>query len=391
MYYSAHQPPLFQLTSGPVEIYPEVLRAMSRVLPYDYDSSYQTFYEAMSGKLKRAMRSSAYPLVLQADPVLGAEAAAASLIGPDDVVLNLVSGVYGKGFGEWARLHAREMIELEVAFDSAIDPEAVRKQLAARPDITIVSVLHHDTPSGTINPVHEIGAVVRDAGPLLIVDATSSFGGMDVHPQEVHADFFITGSSKCLGAPPALTMVHVSDRAWAKMEANPRAPRNSILSVLDWRDSWSSDKPFAFTTSGADIHALDAALDIYLDEGPEQVWKRHAATARTFRAGVKALGLSLWAASENIASPSCTAIRLPEGISDSDIIRTARELFGVSFAPGRGATKGRLIRVGHMGRSAYPTFAIVGIAALGGSLRHLGVKVDTAAGMQATLETAASP
>jgi len=386
MRYTSRKAPLFSLTSGPVEIYPEVLRAMSRQLPYDFDPYYQDFYERVSNQLKTAMRSDSYPIVLQADPILGAEAGAASLIAEGDVVLNLVSGVYGKGFGDFARLHAGEVIEHAVPFNEAIDPEDARRILLARPEIAVVAVLHHDTPSGTVNPVHAIGKVVREVSDaVLLVDATSAFGGMDSQPTEIGADFYITGSSKCLGAPPGLTMIYASERGWKKMEANARAPRNSVLSVVDWRDSWSREKPFPFTTSGAEIHALEAALDLYLDEGPEQVWKRHALTAAMFRSGVKALGLELWAARESIASPSCTTVKVPEGLTDATILTAVRSMFGVVMAPGRGETKGKLIRVGHMGLTANPSFALLALSALGGALNEIGFAAPTGTAVEAAL------
>ena len=127
-----------------------------------------------------------------------------ALIAKSDVVLNLVSGVYGKGFAVWAARYGKEVIELAVPYDEIIDPQAVREVLRRRPDISVVALCHHDTPSGTLNPLNEIGAVVAEHGAYLIVDAVSSFGGMDVHPQDAHADIFITSPSKCLGSTPWL-------------------------------------------------------------------------------------------------------------------------------------------------------------------------------------------
>ena len=99
------------------------------------------------------------------------EAAAASLIGPNDTVLNLASGVYGKGFGYWSARYHKDMVEIEVPFNESIDPASVEAAFKQRPDIKIVSLVHHDTPSGTINPIREIGRIVRDHGALLLVDA----------------------------------------------------------------------------------------------------------------------------------------------------------------------------------------------------------------------------
>ncbi len=92
-----------------------------------------------------------------------------------------------------------------------IDPQAVETVLQQRPDISIIAVCHHDTPSGTLNPLAEIGAIAARHGAYLIVDAVSSFGGMDVHPEAVHADIFITSPSKCLGSTPGLTLAIFSE------------------------------------------------------------------------------------------------------------------------------------------------------------------------------------
>ncbi|QPC86231.1 aminotransferase class V-fold PLP-dependent enzyme [Mesorhizobium sp. NBSH29] len=377
--------PVFTLTSGPVNAYPEVLNALGRTVLYDYDPAFQIFYEKVVHKAQKAMRLSNRPVILQGEPVLGLEAAAASLITPQDTVLNLASGVYGKGFGYWAKRYSPNLLEIETAYNEAIDPQAVRDMLARHPEISVVSVCHHDTPSGTINPIDEIGAVVAAHGAYLIVDAVSSFGGMETHPEACFADIYITGPNKCLGAPPGLTMAGISERAWAKMKANLAAPRASMLSILDWESAWSRTEPFPFTPSVAEMNGLDRALDLYLDEGPETVWARHALTARAMRAGVQAMGLELWAASEAIASPTTTAVRTPAGVDEGALRREARARYGVVFSSGRGETLGKLTRIGHMGPTAQPIYAIAALAALGGAMNAFGVRADTAAAVAAAM------
>jgi pyridoxamine---pyruvate transaminase len=323
------------------------------------------------------------PLILQGEPVLGLEAAAASLIAKDDVVLNLVSGVYGKGFGYWAARYAKELREIEVAYNEAIDPESVRTYLADHPEVKVVSVCSHDTPSGTINDINAIGSIVTDAGALLIVDAVSSFGGMDVSPLACNAAVFVTGPNKCLGCPPALSLVAVSEAGWAKIEANPDAPFASILSFTDWRHAWKKTEAFPFTPSVAEINGLDAALTRYLDEGPEVVWARHGLTAAVCRAGIKGMGLDIWAAHDEIASPTTTSVKMPEGIDAAPVLAETRARYGVSLSAGRAETLGKLVRIGHMGPTAQPAYALVAVAAIGGALRALGAKVDVGAGLEA--------
>jgi len=375
--------PVITLTAGPVQAYPRISGAMARPIQYDFDPTFQALYESVARKAARAMRVEEPALILHMEPAPGLEAAAASLIGRDDVVLNLASGVYGKGYGYWAARYCKELLEIEVAYNDAISAEQVAQMLRQRPDISIVTAVHHDTPSGTLNPVNEIGKVVHDHGSLLLVDAVSSFAGMDIHPRDCYADLFVTGPGKCLGGAPGLTVMAVSAAAWAHMEANPDCPSASVLSLPDWKDAWSQDAPFPYTPAIAEVYGLDAALDIYLEEGPENVWRRHALTARACRAGVKAMGLTLWPAREEIASPTATTINVPDGMDDAQIRATMRDVFGTVISGGRGDTAGKLLRIGHMGPVAEPIYALVVIAALGGSLLKLGHKVDLAAGTQA--------
>ncbi|MEX2629661.1 MAG: alanine--glyoxylate aminotransferase family protein [Tistlia sp.] len=375
--------PVITLTAGPVQGYSEVLQAMARPLGYDYDPWFLDFYERVARKCAAALRWPEPALIVQAEPAVAIEAAAASVIGREDVVLNLASGVYGKGFGYWSARYHKEMVEIEVPYDQAIDPAAVAAALKQRPDISVVSVVHHDTPSGTLNPLVEIGRIVEAHGALLIVDAVSSFGGMDIHPADCHADVFITGPGKCLGGTPGITFVAVSEAAWRHMEANPDCPFASILSLKDWKNAWRRDQPFPFTPSVAEIGGLDAALDLYLEEGPERVWARHALTAEACRAGVRALGCELWAASEAIASPTTTAVKVPEGLSDDAIVETARRRYGVMLSIGRGETLHKLLRIGHMGPTAEPVYALVAVAALGGALKALGFPAEVGRGVEA--------
>lgn len=385
MRYATSDLPVFTLTTGPVDAYPAVLRGLARTVLYDYDPAFQATYQRVTEKLAPLVRAQTMPLILQGEPVLGLEAAAASLLGPDDVVLNLVNGVYSKGFAGWAARGGAEIVELAVPYDRVIDPAEVARVLSERPDITLVAACHHDTPSGTINPIAEIGRVVAEHGALFLVDAVSSFGGMAVDAESAKIDMLVTGPNKCLGCPPGLSILGISERAWAKMKANPAAPRASILSIVDWENAWRADKPFPFTPSVAEINGLEAGIDLYLAEGPENVWARHALTARACRAGIRAMGLELWAAEESFASPTCTALRTPAGIDEAALRTEARARYGVVLSSGRGETLGKLTRIGHMGPTAQPLHAVVALTAVAGALGALGHRVDVGAGVAAGL------
>lgn len=377
--------PEFNLTGGPTGATPATLAALSRPILHHLDPAFGAFYQETVELLRRAFGTSVAPVILQGEAVLGLEAAAASLIGAGDVVLNLVSGMFGRGYGDWARRYAREVIEIAVPFDSAVPPASVAEAIARRPDITVVSVVHCETPCGTVNDLDAIAAVVAEHGAALIVDAVASFGGIRCDLAAWGDCLVVTAPQKCLGGPPGLSLMHVSDGAWARMAANPAAPRGSALSVLDWRDAHLADRPFPFTPSISDVYGLRACLEQYLDEGGDAVRQRHRRAARASRAGAEALGLTLFAKDPAVRSDTVTAVRAPAGIDERALRAHARAESGVMLSGGQGDLAGTVLQIGHMGPGAYPLGPVIAITALGRALRALGAKADIGAGVEAAV------
>jgi pyridoxamine--pyruvate transaminase len=385
--YPPDSDPAFTLTGGPAGATPATLAALGRPILHHLDPAFGALYEETVDRLQLAFGTSLSPVILQGEAVVGLEAAAASLIGADDVVLNLVSGMYGRGYGHWARRHAREVIEIEAPYDSAVPAASVADALRARPDITIVSVVHCETPSGTVNDLDAIGPAVASHGALLIVDAVSSWGGMRCDFTAWQADLVVVGPQKCLGGPAGLSLLHVSEAAWAHMAANPRAPRGSILSILDWRDAHLASAPFPFTPSISDIYGLHACLGQYLAEGPGAVQRRHAAAAAAARAGAQALGLTLWAADPAVRSDTVTAVRMPAGVDEAQVRARARADSGVMLSGGQGDFAGTVLQIGHLGPGAYPLSPVIALVAIGRALRSLGAAADIGAAVEAAVAT----
>jgi pyridoxamine--pyruvate transaminase len=383
--YPASHGPAFNLASGPAGATAATLAALSAPILHHLDPAFGALYAETAELLRRAFGTEQTPVILQGEAVVGLEAAAASLIGPQDVVLNLVSGMYGRFYGDWARRYAREVVELEVPYDSAVPASGVAEALSLRPDITVVSVVHCETPSGTVNDLDAISAVVAEHDALLIVDAVSSFGGIRCDFTSWQADLVVTAPQKCLGGPPGLSLLHVSEAAWEHMAANPAAPRGSALSILDWRDAHLPGRPFPFTPSVTDIYGLRACLEQYLGEGAEAVRRRHRAAARATRAGAEALGLTLWARDPAIRSDTITAIRMPDGVDERDVRAHARSESGVMLSGGQGDLARIVLQIGHMGLGAYPLGPVIGLTAVGRALRALGAQADIGAAVEAAV------
>lgn len=378
--------PRFTMASGPVDVTNETLRAMQRPVLYHYDPAFIEVFEQTASLLQQVYQTRNDVVIMQAEAILGLEAAAASLLEPGDKVLNLVSGVFGKWFEDFIRKYGGEPIELGVPYDAAIDPDDVRRLLRAMPDISYLSVVHSETPSGTMNPVGEICRIAKEHGVVTIVDTVSGLASEMFSPEEWGIDVAVAGPQKCLGGPPGLSLLAVSDDAWSAMERRAHPLRGSFLSILDWKTAWLEQRRFPYTPSVSEIYALQSVLDQALREGMQSVVARHQASARAMRAAVEALGLSLWPERPEIATSCCTAVRMPEGVADEELRGTMRSRYGVMIAGGYGDLAGKLFRLGHMGMAAHPTLVTAQIGMLERTLADLGVSVRLGNGVGAALE-----
>ncbi len=378
------RPADFTLAAGPISVPPETLAALGSPILYHYDPAFIERFRAAEHRIGAIYGTQSHEIILmQGEAVLGLEAAARAIVRPGMACLNLVSGIFGKYFGYWLTAMGADLREIEVTYDEAIDPDAVAAYLDAHPEVEVVAVVHSETPSGTLNPVREIGPICRSRGVVTIVDCVSAFGGVELRPDEWQLDLLVAGPQKCLGGPPGMSLMAISDEAWALIAKNPDAPRGSFLSLLDWKEQWHGAGKFPFTPSVSDLHGVDAAAALLLEEGLDASIARHAHVAAACRAGVRGMGLSIWPAREEIAAPCVTAIRVPDEITDLQLRDHARAKYGVQLSVGQGA--GPIIRIGHMGAAARPMYPIVGLAALGRSLLDLGARVDVGAGVEAAL------
>lgn len=381
--------PRFTLASGPVDVSAETLRAMQRPVLYHYDPAFLETFARTVDLLKQVFRTGYDVVIMQAEAILGLEAAVASLVSPGDKVLNLVSGVFGKGMEGFIRACGGDPVELAVPYNAAIDPEDVRRVLSTVPGIRFLTVVHSETPSGTVNPVRDICQIAREFGVITIVDTVSGLASEMLSPEEWGMDVAVAGPQKCLSGTPGLSLISVSPSAWNAMEQREKPLRGSFLSLLDWKTTWIETGRFPYTPSVTEVYALESVLEQALRDGMEAVVGRHQAIARATRAGVAAMGLGLWAESDAIATACCTAVRVPDGISAGDIVSTLRSRYGVMISGGYGELTGKLFRLGHMGLSAHPTLAIAQLGLLELTLTGLGMRPPRGAGVAAALDALA--
>ncbi len=378
--------PRMTQASGPVDVSPDTLRAMQRPVLYHYDPAFLQLFERVVSLLRDVFQTRHDVVIMQGEAVLALEAAAASLVRPGTTVLNLVSGVFGDGYAGWIRKYGGEVVEVRVPYNEAIDPESVKMALDAHPEISMLSVVHCETPSGTMNPVGEICRIARDRGVITVVDTVSGLGVEAYSPEAWGIDIAVAGPQKCLGGVPGLSLVAVSPAAWAAMECVENPLRGSYLSLLDWKSSWIEQRRFPYTPSVSDIFALEATLEQAVCEGIDRMAARHQWVAAAARAAIAALGLTLWPARSEIAAPGCTAVAIPGGTSADEIVHAMRNRYGVMVSGGYGELAGQVVRLGHMGPTAHPTALFAQLGVFERALLDLGVAIQTGAGVGAAVE-----
>jgi pyridoxamine--pyruvate transaminase len=379
--------PDFTLSAGPTMAPARVLAAQGAQIVYHYDPAFIEAFRRTERKVAEIFRTKSDVLLMQGEAVLGLEAAARSLVQPGTPVLNLVSGVFGKGMGYWLEGFGADLRELEVPYNDSVDPADLERYLDEHPEIELVAIVHCDTPSGTLHDVAAMGPIARAHGALTLVDCVSTLGGVEFRADDWQLDVCVAAAQKCFGGPPGVSLMTVSDAAWEKIRVNPAAPRASFLSMLDWKEQWLEGGKFPFTPSVVDMHGIEASCDELLEEGLESSIARHDLSARACRAGVRAMGLELWPRSEEISAACVTAIAVPNGLDHEQVRDHCRARCGVMISGGQGA--GNLVRIGHMGPTARSLYPVVGLAALGRSLADLGAPVDLGAGVEAALEVLA--
>jgi pyridoxamine---pyruvate transaminase len=376
--------PDFTLSAGPTMAPHRVLAAQGAPITYHYDPVFLEAFRRTERKVAELYRTKQDILLMQGEAVLGLEAAARSLVRPGMPVLNLVSGVFGKGMGYWLADFGAVLHELEVPYNDSVDAADVDRFLDEHPEIELVTVVHSETPSGTLNPVEEIGPIAEKHGALVLVDCVSSIGGIPIWPDEWQLDVCVAGPQKCLGGPPGMSLMAVSEDAWAAIRQNPSAPRASFLSMLDWKEQWIDGGKFPFTPSVVDVHGVEAACDEILEEGLETSFARHERAAAACRAGARAMGIELWPVSDEVSAACVTALAVPSGLTDIQVRDHCRSRYGVMISAGQGA--GNLVRIGHMGPTARSLYPVVGLAAVGRTLTDLGAPVNVGQGLEAALE-----
>jgi alanine-glyoxylate transaminase/serine-glyoxylate transaminase/serine-pyruvate transaminase len=349
---------------GPSNPYPEVTAALGRPLLGHLDPEFLTILDETCDRLRAVFRTAnTLTLPISGTGSAGMEAAFVNLVEPGDPVVIGVNGVFGERMCDVAGRCGAEVVRVDAAWGTALDPAHL---VAAHRAPKIIAVVHAETSTGVRNDIEPLGPAKGDA--LLLVDCVTSLGGIPVDVDAWNIDVAYSGTQKCLGVPPGLAPLTVSDRARARLVRRPSSWYLDLGMLADYMEA-DRGRRYHHTVPVPMIQALHAGLGVLLDEGLEASWSRHAECGRLLHEGLEKLGFELLAP-EGHRLPELTTVWVPEavlpgGMNESGVRARLLEQYGIEIGGGLGPHAAKAWRVGCMGHTARPRNVTLLLAALG--------------------------
>jgi alanine-glyoxylate transaminase/serine-glyoxylate transaminase/serine-pyruvate transaminase len=334
---------------GPCNPYPEAVEALARPMLGHLDPAFVALLDETCDRLRTVFRTTnAMTLPVSGTGSAGMEAAFVNLVRPGDAVVVGVNGVFGARMCDVAARCGAEVVAVDTPWGRPVDPARL---LAAHPDPRIIAVVHAETSTGVRSDIAPLGEGKGDA--LLLVDCVTSLGGIEVDVDGWGVDVAYAGTQKCLGVPPGLAPLTVSDRARDRLVERSPSWYLDLRMIGRYTGPATGARTYHHTAPVSMVMSLHAGLGALLDEGLDAAVARHAECGRLLQEGLVDLGFALFAA-EGHRLPELTTVWVPEGLDDAKARATLLDRYGIEVGGGLGEFAGRVWRVGCMGHTARP-------------------------------------
>lgn len=370
----------YLLTPGPTPLPQEVCEAQAKPIIHHRTPQFQAILKEVTEGLKYVFQTVGDVFVLTSSGTGAMEAAVVNLLSPGDTVITVQGGKFGERWTEIAAGYGIKTEIINVEWGKAVNSKEIEAKLKANLKIKAVFTTLCETSTGVTNDIEAIGRVVKNSDAVLVVDAISGLGAIDLKTDAWAVDVCVSGSQKGLMLPPGLAFISVSKKAWDKVK-DSKCPKYYFDLKAAKKAMEQTDTPF--TPAISLVVALREALKIMREDGLENIFSRHKIMANAVRAAMQALNLELFA--PTAASDVVTAAKIPQGIDGEKLVKIMRDTYRVTIAGGQAELKGRVIRIAHMGYIEEFDI-IVGISCLEKILKQMGHNFEFCAGVKAAQE-----
>jgi len=366
-------------TPGPTPIPPEALLAMAQPIDYHRSDAAVTLIKDILEKLKHVFQTENDVLFLTSSGTGAMEGAVVNLLAREDKVIVIRSGKFGERWSEICTAYGIEVLPIDVTWGASVEPQAVEALLTEHPDVKAVFATLCETSTGALHDIEALAGLTRVRPTLLVVDAVSALAADDLQMDNWGVDVVVSCSQKGLMTPPGLAFAALNQRAWDAVACSD-LPKY----YFDFRKAYQSglEGSVPYTPAVTLLAALQCALNRLCAEGIRNTIARHNRLAVATRSAVKALGLSLFAASP---ANTLTSIRLPSEIDGKAFINLMRDTYGVTYAGGQSQLSGKIVRIAHLGWMN-ENDVVVAISAFERGLHAIGYEVPLGAGVTAAQE-----
>ena len=360
------------LGPGPSPVHPRVLKAMSSHVVGHLDPDYLAVMDDCQQMLRQVLNTRnrvTFPVSGTGSAAM--EASICNMIEEGDTAVICVNGVFGERMADVAGRYGAKVIRVDAPWGRPIDPQDVKKALDAHPGAVLVGIVHAETSTGVLQPMEEIGEICRKHGALLLMDCVTSLGGVPVEVDKWGVEVAYSGTQKCLSCPPGVAPITFSERALGKARERKGKVKSWYFDVTLVEKYWGQERVYHHTGPISMSYAIREALRVVLEEGLEKRFARHALASQALRAGVEALGLSMFA-QEGFRTPTLNTVTLKPGVEDGAVRRRLLNDFDIEIGGGLGPVAGKIWRIGMMGHGATQANVVYLLSALEVIFRQMG-------------------
>jgi len=383
---------------------PNVARALSLPMMSAHGEEFLEIYHATQQMLQAIMKTKSTVMITMGTTTLALDWSISSMVEPGERVLTVVNGdgIFTERVRSILEFYGGRSILVRSLAEKPVDPAEVERVLRKDRDITTILCCHVESNYGTCNPIDAIGRLAEEYGKFFVVDAAPSVGGMHVNCDDWGIDVCVTSSFKSLGGPMGTPIIAVSDRAWEKMR-NRRTPARNYHNLLTWKkyfvdaEGKSIDGDPAPSMAVNNVCALHEAIRSIVEDGVEETIRLHEYASRATREGIKAMGLRVFPecsscpgcdSAERFCADALTVVKYPESVNEDTFRnKTLSEKYDVITSGGLGDLRGKVFRIGHMGKpQVLPRTILAAVSAVESSMAELGVSVKRGEGTKKAAE-----
>jgi len=269
-----------------------------------------------------------------------------SVVPKNKKILVINNGAYGERMAKIAKAYDIDVVELQFEWDELPNLDRVEEALKNEENIECVSIIHHETTTGLLNPINKIGQIVKKYNKVFIVDTISSFAGVPFDIKEFNIDFMMSASNKCIQGIAGISFVICKKQELEKIKDYSR--RSFYLSLYDQYEYFKKDYEMRFTPPVQTVYALRKAIDEFFEEGAENRYQRYTKNWQTLRKGIEDMGFEMLTKPEEESHILITILYPKDPNFDFDVLHDKLYEKGFTIYPGK-IGKADTFRLANMG------------------------------------------